>query len=155
MISGHRDSWLENVSLENVKFFLSTDPSAAYDRSVHAMQFQYARNLKVKDVEIIWEKPASGKWQSALYFQDVSGLRVDGFAGGPGKPDAPAIVLNQVDDAEISNSKAQPGTRVFLGVVGKESQGIYLVGNELHDSLTPYQVDPEVKAGALKAVGNF
>jgi polygalacturonase len=155
MISGHRDSWLQNISLENVKFFLSTDPSAAYDRTVHAMQFQYARNLKVKDVEIIWEKPASGKWQSALYFQDVSGLRVDGFAGGPGKPDAPAIVLNQVDDAAISNSKAQPGTGVFLKVVGKESRGIYLVGNELHDSRTPYEVDAEVKAGALKAIGNF
>ena len=31
-IRGHRDSPLLNVSLENVKFFLSTDPKAAYDR---------------------------------------------------------------------------------------------------------------------------
>jgi hypothetical protein len=155
MISGHRDSWLDNISLENVKLFLSTDPKAAYDRSVHAMQFRYARNLKVKDVEVTWEKPESSKWQSALYFQDVTGLKVDGFAGAGAKPDAAAIVLNQVEDASITNSQARTGTGVFLKVEGKESHGIYLIGNELHDSSTPYQAGAEVKDGAVKAAGNF
>jgi polygalacturonase len=155
MISGHRESWLQNISLENVKFFLSTNPSAAYDRSIHAMQFQYARNLKLKDVEVIWEKPESSKWQSALYFQDVSGLKVDGFAGAGAKPDAPAIVLNQVNDASITNSEARTGTDVFLKVEGKNSTGIYLVGNKLHDSSTPYQAGEEVKDGTVKSVGNF
>ena len=155
MISGHRESWLDNISLENVKLFLSTDPKAAYDRSVHAMQFRYARNLKLKDVEVFWEKPESSKWQSALYLQDVSGLRVDGFAGVGAKPDAPAIVLNQVEDASITNSQARTGTGVFLKVEGKESKGIYLVGNELHDASTPYQAGAEVKDGTVKAEGNF
>ncbi len=116
LISGHRESWLENISLENVKLFLSTDPAAAYDRSVHAMQFRYARHLTVKDVEVVWEKPESSKWQSALYFQDASGLKVEGFEGGPGKPDAPVIVLKQVEDGAITNSKSQAGTGVFLKV---------------------------------------
>jgi hypothetical protein len=155
MISGHHDSWLENISLENVKLFISTDPKAAYDRSVHAMDFHYARNLKVRDVEVIWEKPESAKWQSALHFHDVSGLRVDGFVGGPAKPEAPAILFNQVDDATISNSQARPGTGVFLKVEGGKSRGIYLVGNELHDAKTPYLVGADVKEGAVKEAGTF
>src|SRR5207249_11861696 len=38
LINGHPDSWLDHVSLENIKLYLSTDPSAAYDRSVNAMR---------------------------------------------------------------------------------------------------------------------
>ena len=155
IISGHRDSYLENVSFENFKFFLSTDPKAAYDRSTHAMQFRYARNLKLKDVEIFWEKPESGKWQSALYLQEISGLKIDGFAGAGARPNSPAIVLNQVERASVTNSEAKTGTGVFLKVEGKESKSIYLVGNDLHDSSAPYQVDSEVKDGAVKATGNF
>ena len=66
LITGHPKSWLENISLENVKLFISTDPSSPYDKSIHAMQFQYAKNLKVKDVEVNWEKPEWNKWESAL-----------------------------------------------------------------------------------------
>jgi hypothetical protein len=40
LIKGHPDSWLENVSLENIKLFLTSDPSAPYDKAVHAMQFR-------------------------------------------------------------------------------------------------------------------
>jgi polygalacturonase len=150
-IRGHRESPLLNVSLENVHFYLSTDPKAAYDRSVNAFDFQYARNLKLKDVEVFWEKPESAKWQSALHIQDVDGLRIDGFSGGPAKPDAPAIILNHVDDASITNSKAEAGTGVFLKVEGSDCKGIYLVGNELHDAATPV----EAAAGIVRAESNF
>ena len=86
LIAGHAKSWLENVSLENVKLFIATDPASPYDKSVHAMQFQYAKNLKVKDVEVNWEKPEWNKWESALWFEDVNGLKVENFVGGPAKP---------------------------------------------------------------------
>jgi hypothetical protein len=157
LISGHRDNWLENISLENIRLFLSTDPSAAYDRSVNAMQFRYARDLKLKDVEVTWEKPESAKWQSALYFQDVNGLRLEGFAGAPAKPqtDIPAVVLDQVESATVCNSKARPGSNVYLKVKGAKSRDIYLVGNELHGVRSPYQVEADVKEGAVKASNNF
>jgi len=157
LISGHRESWLENLSLENLKLFLSTDPSAAYDRSVHAMQFQYAKNLKVKDVEVVWDKPESDNWRSALYFQDIRGLKLEGFVGAPAKPrtDIAAVVLNQVEDATISNSTAKPGTNIFLKVEGAQSHAIYLVGNELHHARAPYLLDANVPRGAVTSVGNF
>jgi hypothetical protein len=157
LILGHPNSWLQNVSLENIKLFLSTDPSAAYDRTVNAMQFRYARDLKVRDLEVIWDKPELSQWQSALYFQDVEGLKLENFVGGPAKlqTDIPAVVFDQVEDATICNSQARPGTQVFLKVKGPKSQHVYLVGNELHEVRSPYQVDADVKEGAVKEAGNF
>jgi hypothetical protein len=156
LISGHPDSWLERVSLENVKLFLSTDPSAAYDRSVHAMQFRYARDLKLRDVEVVWEKPESGKWQTALYLQDIIGLKIEGFVGAPAKSQstAPALVFDQIQHASVSNSQTRPGTQLFLKVTGAKSQNIHLLGNELYGGRA-YQVDPEVKKGAVKEVSSF
>jgi len=157
LINGHPDSWLDHVSLENIKLYLSTDPSAAYDRSVNAMQFHYAKNLTVRDVDVIWDKPESTKWQSALYFEDVKGLKLIGFSGRPAKMDSesPSIGFNQVEGATISNSTAQPGTRLFLGVSGDKTQGIYLEGNELHDAQIPFQLSAGTKEGAVKEVNNF
>ena len=157
LITGHPKSWLENVSLENVKLFISTDPSSPYDKSIHAMQFQYAKNLKVKDVEINWAKPEWKKWESALCFEDVNGLKVENFVGGPAKPqtDVPAVVLDKVEDATILGSKARPGTRVFLKVKGPKSKQIYVVANELHDAATAVQLDANVKEGTVKAIDNF
>ncbi len=157
LITGHPTSWLDDVSMENVKLFISTDPKSPYDKSIHAMYFQYAKNLKLRDVEVNWEKPAWEKWQSALSFEDVNGLKVDNFLGGPAKPqtDIPAVVLDKVEDAVISNSRARPGTQVFLRVKGSASKSVYLVGNELHDATKPFVADADVKEGTVKAVNNF
>ncbi len=157
LILGHPNSWLDDVNLENIKLYMATDPSAAYDRSIHAMYFQYARNLKVKDVQVQWEKPESPKWQSALYFQDVKGLKLEGFSGAPAKAESenPAVVMDQVDGATIVNSAAAPGTRIFLKVKGAQSQDIRLNGNALHAARIPIQTDKEVKPGAVKDTNSY
>ncbi len=152
LILGHPNSWLDDVSLENIKLFLNTDPKAAYDRSVHAMYFRYAKNLRVKDVQVEWGQPESPKWQSAMYFQDVSGLKLEGFSGAPAKPASnnAAVVLDQVEDAAIVNSTTLPGTKVFLQVKGANSRDIFLHNNELHMAKTPYQTSKEVSPGTVK-----
>jgi len=157
VITGHPTSWLDNVSLENVRLFISTDPASPYDKAVNAMQFRYARNLKVKDLEVTWQKPEWVNWRSALYFEDVAKLKLQGFMGGPAKPETeiPAVVLDKVDDATIQNVEPRPGTKLFLKVRGASSQKIYLVGNDLHDVKTPYQLDSGVKPGTVKALNNF
>jgi hypothetical protein len=157
VITGHPTSWLENISLENIRLFISTNPSSLYDKAVNAVQFRYARNLKVKDLEVTWEKPEWVNWQSALYFEDVDGLRLQGFMGGPAKPgtEIPAVVLDKVNDAAILDAQPRPGTQVFIKVKGATSQKIYLTGSELHDVKTPYKLDADVKPGTVKAVNNF
>jgi len=157
LIVGHPQSWLQNISLENIKLFLSTDPEAAYDRTVNAMQFRFARDLKVRDLQVNWEKPELNQWQSALYFQDVQGLNLDGFVGGPAKlqTDIPAVVFDRVEDATIRNSTARPGTQVFLKVKGPQSSRIYLIDNEFHELRSHYLVDADVKEGTVKEGGNW
>jgi len=157
VITGHPMSWLENISLENIRLFISTDPAALYDKAVNAMQFRYAKNLKVKDLEVTWEKPEWVNWKSALYFEDVNGLKLQGFRGGPAKPETeiPAVVLDKVDDATILNAAPGPGTQVFVKVKGAKSQKIYITGSELHGVKTPYELDSGVNPDAVKAVNNF
>lgn len=156
LIMGHPDSWLDHVSLENIKLHLAADPSAAYDKSMHAMQFRYARNLTVKDVDVIWEKPESKKWQSALYIQDMQDLTVENFAGGPARPgsDVPAIVLDQVNGARVFDSKAAAGSQVFVEVTGEKSRAIHLYNNQLNGARA-YQAATNVNAAEVRDKEEF
>ena len=157
LIAGHPESWLDGVSLENVKLFLSTDPAAPYELTTHALDFRWAKNLKLKDIEVIWEKPIADKWESALSFEGVNRLTVDGFSGRPAWPerDAPAVGLRNVTDAIVRNSQALDGTKTFLEVAGKESRGIYLLGNDLRKAKVGYTLGKEVTANAVETVGNI
>ena len=72
-IDGYPESPIDGLTLENIKLFLSTDPSAPYDVAIHAMRITNARNLKLKGIEVVWDKPALDKWQSALDLENVQG----------------------------------------------------------------------------------
>jgi len=157
-INGHPNSWLENVSLENVKLWLSHDPESPIEKAVDAIKVRWAKNLKLKDVEVNWDKPESGKWESALNVEDVNGLEIQGFSGRQAKPGAaemPAVVLKQVEDVTIRNSKAADGTSVFLRVKGNKTRGVYLLGNDLLKAKVPYRVDSEVKSDEVKSLNNM
>jgi hypothetical protein len=159
MIAGHQDPdhWLEDVSFENIKLFLSTDPAAPYDTSVHALQFRYARNLKVKGVEVFWGKPALDRWQSALHFEDIDGLELNGFAGRQASPDqdTPAVVFNKVTNARVFNSRAAEGTQVFLGVSGEGSQNIGLLSNDFRKAKVSYKLSDGARSSELQAISNL
>lgn len=150
-VSGHPDSWLENITLENIQLFLGTDQTAPFDWTVHAMAFRWAKNLKLKDIEIHWEKPEVTTWQSAMHFQDVEGLEIDGFRGRQAWPDrdVPAIVFDNVKDAMVRRATAEHGANVFLSVVGGQSGEICLFGNDFRRAKVPYQLGEGVKKGAV------
>jgi hypothetical protein len=151
-IMGHATSPLEHISLENIKLNLVADPAAAYDKSVHALQFRYARDLTVKDLRVIWDKAESNKWQSAIYFEDVQDLTLQNFTGGPARRDSgtAAVVLDQVEGARVFDSKADLGTRVFVKVTGAQSRGIHVYNNEVTGARDAYQIDPSVRYDAVK-----
>ena len=156
-IAGHPQSWLEGVSFESIRLFISTEPKSPYDTSVHALEFQYARNLKVKDVEVVWGKPALDAWQSALHFEDIDGLEVSDFRGRQAWPEqeTPAVAFDKVKNARLLNSQAAEGTNVFLKVMGEESKNICLLGNDLQQAKVPYQLSDGAKRDALKELSNF
>ena len=157
LIAGHPESWLDGVSLENIKLFLATDPTAPYELTTHALDFRWAKNVKVKDIEVAWEKPVADKWESAISFEDVSGLTLDGFTGRQAWPerDIPAVVFNKVSDAVVRNSRALEGTKTFLKVSGKESREIVLFGNDFRKAQTVFKPGEDVSKSAVKVSNNL
>ena len=80
-IAGHPERPLEGITFDNIKFFISSDPKAPYDTATSAMIFRRAKNLKLRNIEVYWDKPTYDKWQSALLVEDVDGLQLSGFSG--------------------------------------------------------------------------
>jgi len=150
--SGHPDSWLDGVSFENVKLTVAHDPGAAYDKAVHGLVFKQARNLRLKDVEIVWEGPASEKWRSALALDEVQDVVLDGItaAQSPAAESAPAVLMNQVDTAVVRNCRAAPGTGTFLLLTGEGTKDVLLERNDLRRALLPYSLKEGAKPESLK-----
>jgi hypothetical protein len=156
-INGHPDSWLDGVSLENIKLFLSAEPDSPVEKTTNAMELRWARNVKLKDVEVAWEKPASEKWRSALYAEDVEGLVLENFSGrqAAAGSDTAAISLKRVRNVHIRGAKAPPDTSVFLHVEGPDTRGIYLFGNDFTQAKTPYRLAAGVESDAIKLSSNW
>jgi hypothetical protein len=156
-INGHPDSWLDGVSLDNIKLFLSHDPASPLEKTTDAVKIRWARDVKLKDVEVHWERPESPKWESALRVQDVRSLEIDGVALRQAtlKADLPAVVLEQVQDAVIRNSRAAEGTTLFLSVNGSDSRGIYLLGNDFTRAKNIFRLGAGVQPSAVKTVSNL
>ncbi len=156
-IAGHPERWLEGMTFDNIKFFISSDPSKPYDLATSAMIFRRARNLQLRNIEVNWEKPAYDKWESALEVDDVDGLRLKGFMGNAAFPEReiPAVRLNQVKNADVEQSVAPAGSNVFLKIAGADSRDIRIFGNDFHQAKTPFVVAPEVKPGGVMATANF
>ena len=157
LINGHPMSWLDGVTLENIKLFLSDDPSAPIQKVEHALKFRWARNLKIRGLEVIWEKPESERWQSALHFEDVKELDLAEFSGRQGLLGAAdsAVCLNQVEDARLLRNRAVAGTEVFFEVKGERSRSIQIRDNDLREARVPLRVTPEVKPEEIKPQGNL
>ncbi len=150
--NGHPDSWLEGVSFENVKLTVAHDPRAPYDKAVHGLLFRQARDLRLRDVEVVWEEPGSDNWASGLAFDEVEDLVLDGVRSvqAPGAAAAPAILLNQVDTALIRDCRAAPGTGTFLLFTGEGTKDILLERNDLRRARLPYAFGSGASPQALK-----
>lgn len=153
-LHGHAASPLDGLTLENVKLHLAADPAAPFDYADHALDIRHAENLKIKGLEVSWEKPSLPAWQSALYLEDIAGLALDGFAGR-GATDHPAVVLHNVVEATVRRSRAPEGTTVFLKALGSQSREIRIWGNDLRLARIPVQTDGPVPANAVKMLENL
>ncbi len=150
--NGHPDSWLDDISFENVKLTVAHDLDAPYDKAVHGLVFKQARNLRIRDVEVVWETPGSAKWESGLAFEEVQGLTLDGVTAvqAPGAASAPAVFLHQVADALIRDCRAAEGTGTFLLFSGEGTKNILLERNDFRKARLPYSFAAGSLAQALK-----
>lgn len=130
LCNGHPDSWLEDVTIRNFKLYLEHDPKSEYDKSVHALHFQYARNLNLDQVEVLWKGEPYTQWKSALSVEDVQGLEISGFKAVAGNAGFPVIELNRTDAVSLRNCRALPETAVYLSA-GEQVTNVTLLNNDL------------------------
>ncbi len=98
LVHGHAGSLLENVAMENVRLEIVSDAESPLQKSPVALTIENAHNLKLKDFEIVWDKPVAPAFRSALLVQNVDGLTLDNVSAPPAPNDSsePAIVFKQV-----------------------------------------------------------
>jgi hypothetical protein len=77
VINGHPASWLEGIRLDNVKLFVSSDPSAPYEHTATALTVRQARGLRMSNVEIGWERPFAASWRNGLSLEQVKDAILD------------------------------------------------------------------------------
>ncbi len=149
LIHGHPDSPLENITLENIRLAVTSDPGSPLQKTVDAVVVDHASNFRMKDVEIVWEAPESDQWRSALAVENVRGLTLDGVSArqAPGAADAPAIALQRIDGGLVRGCRAQAGTGTFLQV--SDSRDVALDGNDTRAARVPLEVDGDVANCAI------
>jgi hypothetical protein len=150
VLHGHVDSPLENITFDNVRLTVDSDPETPWRKGPHALTIENARNFRLEDVEIAWQSPALDHWQSALAIDNVQGLTLDNVSAKSAAADSPAIALNGVAGAQIRNCQAQPDTDTFIAVTGEWSRSIVLSSNDLGNARVPFSAAPEVKTGAVR-----
>lgn len=107
-INGHPDSWLENIHLDNVRLFVSHDPSAPYENTRTAVALRQSRGFSMKDCQIRWGQPQSETWRSAVTAEDVEDLRFDtlDLQAAPAST-APVIELTNAHRATLQSLHAE------------------------------------------------
>jgi len=150
--NGHPNNWLEDITINNFKLYISHDPKSAYDKAVHALEFKQVKNLKLKNVDIFWDTPESSKWESALYLEEIKGLELDELTARQAKTDAntPAVAFSQVENATIRNSSAQAGTGTFLHFTGEKTKNVTIYSNDFRNAKIPFTKDANVGNEAIE-----
>jgi hypothetical protein len=129
-IHGHPDSWLENVTIENLKLFLTNAPDNAMEKATSALHVRWARNLRMRDVEVHWGEPASKKWGTAIDAEDVTDSVWENLAVRPAKDAAtsPAIRLAKAERITLRNPRLLPGVPILIDIEKAQTKDIEVIG---------------------------
>jgi hypothetical protein len=138
-IKGQPEQPLENIRMNNVQIFMA--PEDAIDkRSSHALVIEDVNGLFVRDMTIKWdEENPERNWQSALVLKNVSDFEIRSFSGRQGlvNGSSPAILLENISEGLIAESKAEAGCGTFIRVSKAESKNFVLRNNNTTKATKP------------------
>jgi hypothetical protein len=140
-----------------------------YCRHVHDLTFD---NLHLSYADDFWRLTAASRpeWDSesaiprptepgrpghALWFDDVTDLRIDGLHARPSRREDPVIRLQNVRDAWIAGARLMETAAVFLEVSGSQSARVALAGNFLWHARELASIAPEVSPESLIITHNL
>lgn len=130
---GDKDQPLENIRMTNVQLFM--EPEDAKDkRATDALVFDNVNGLKINDLTVKWnENETEPKWKSALVMKHVDDFEIRSFSGRQGLKgsNTPAIVLENISEGLIVESRAEAGCSTFIEMKEKEKTELVLRNNNL------------------------
>jgi polygalacturonase len=112
---------------------------------------RHADGLTLRNVQVGWEQPDT---RSALVFDDVTGLDLDGFIPNTVTGDQPVVWLNAVRNALVRGVHLTPHATEFLRLTGRETAGISLLGSDFANADEPVHRGPDVPPSVLSETGN-
>jgi Endopolygalacturonase len=131
ILKGHPEQPLENFRFSNVQMFM-TPEDAKDKRATDAIIIDHVDGLKISDMTIKWaEEGAEPKWKSALVMKNVNDFDIRYFSGRQGLKDndIPAIILENITEGQITESRALAGCSTFIQMKEKEKANLYLRNN--------------------------
>ncbi len=136
-IKGHPDQHLENFRMNNVQIFMTPEDSKD-KRASHAMVIENVDGLRIRDLSVTWAgDQTEEKWQSALVLKNASDFELRSFSGRQGLINSsfPAIMLDNVSDGLIAESRAEKGCGIFIQMNKIESKKVLLRNNNTTKSV--------------------
>jgi hypothetical protein len=130
-IKGQPEHPLENIRINNVQIFMAHE-DAIDKRSSHALLIEDVKGLNIQDLTIKWDEEDPEKnWQSALVLKSVSDFEIRSFSGRQGlvSGNFPAIILENISEGLIAESKAESGCKTFVQVSKAENNKVVLRNN--------------------------
>jgi len=126
-INGLAEMPVEDITFNDVQFDAKTGAN-----------IKAANNVEFNNVRI------STKEGSSIIAQDVKNLTLNGIKTLTPVAGSPAIVLNNTENAFISNCSPVKGTDIFLQLKGEQTKDIILKGNNFRFAKTPVSKESSV-----------
>lgn len=133
---------------------IATDPSASmFGRlPAHGLFCRHVENLRLSQIELTLEDDDA---RPALIVEDATGLDLICFRPSGGLGQESTVWLRDVRGGSLSGSRAGPSTGVFLRLSGAATENIRIQANDFRDAEVAFQIDRDIRIGALVQEGNL
>jgi hypothetical protein len=166
-LSGMEEKPLEQITLENVRIRMRGSrtkewhANPPYPFRVWGHRFapydvycRYVQDLKLRNVQIVWEEPEKAEWASAIRCRGVRGLEIEGFTGRQARGSgAAAIRLIDTENVYIHGSRPAEGAGEFVSLEGR-TRNVAVMNNDLANAKQVARLDPGIAPGELFENGN-
>jgi polygalacturonase len=172
VLYGSPEASIRSVSFDNVRFKLrmtrkevsdavggnfdlrwtATDKSkAVFQHDVAGLYARYVDGLGIRNFTIEWGAENPAFFASGIECEDFKQLEIDGFEGRQASDSSggAAILLSRGNGVSVRNSKAAPGTNIFLSVANVKGQRLF-TGNDLVNAKLVFKND----AAGFKSFAN-
>lgn len=151
-IFGHTESWLENITLENVKIRMRADGSAPFDYGDHALDLRFARRVSIAGLDIDWQPPALSTWKHALHVENASDVTIDRLTAAPAPlPSHPSVVaLDNVSRVAMTQPTVRGEAETFLSLTGESTRDVSLATNTLNGIRRTVSLGSNVPPGSIR-----